>query len=255
MSHIYQSKDVAERYDSARNLPEETLTLWKNKLVELVPPGPITQVLDLGSGTGRFIPMLQEAYKCQIIAIEPSQAMVREGKRHHQLELCNWLQGSAEQLPFKSGSIDLVWMCQVFHHLENKPLAIREIKRMLRPYGYLAVRNGTTESDGLIEWYKCFPEAREFDKGRIPNQAEIIETIVNQGLSLIKIQTVSQLFAHSFKEYYDKIGQRGLSSLIAISDEAFARGLKRLHEWASSKPVDEAIYEPVDLFIFRKQSN
>jgi SAM-dependent methyltransferase len=143
-------------------------------------------------------------------------------------------------------------MSQVFHHLEDRVLAFQEIARVLKPDGLLAIRNGTRENDAEIIWGQYFLEARKLDEGRIPFQADITKFVCEQGFDLISVQTVYQLFAFSYAEYYDKIRQRGLSSLISISDEAFSRGLKRLREWIASQPPDQPVFEPVDLFVFRK---
>jgi hypothetical protein len=70
----------------------------------------------------------------------------------------------------------------------------------------------------------------------------------------VKLQTIYQLFASSYAEYFDKISRRGLSSLISISDEAFNLGMKRLKQWAESKPPHQPVYEPVDIFVFRKEA-
>ena len=42
----------------------------------------------------------------------------------------------------------------------------------------------------------------------------------------------------------------GLSSLISISDDAFAAGLQRLRVWVKAQPVHVPVYEPVDVFVF-----
>jgi hypothetical protein len=57
----------------------------------------------------------------------------------------------------------------------------------------------------------------------------------------------------TFIEYYQKISQRGLSSLISISDEAFNRGIVKVRAWAESKPQDQPMYDPVDIFVFQKR--
>ena len=68
----------------------------------------------------------------------------------------------------------------------------------------------------------------------------------------IEVVTVKQIFAASFAEYYKKVSQRGLSSLISISDAAFEQGLMRLREWIAVQPQDEPVFDPVDLLVFRK---
>ena len=67
-------------------------------------------------------------------------------------------------------------------------------------------------------------------------------------------RTIHQLFASSFEEYFDKISQRGLSALLAISDEAFQSGLERFRHWVNAQPRGVPVYEPVDLFIFQKRA-
>jgi SAM-dependent methyltransferase len=49
-----------------------------------------------------------------------------------------------------------------------------------------------------------------------------------------------------------KISLRGLSSLQAISDEAFARGLAAFEKHCRAGGDAGPIYEPVELFVFRR---
>jgi SAM-dependent methyltransferase len=252
VSNIYQNKEAAERYDSARELPGETSALWMDKLSSLVPQKFISQVLDLGGSIGRFADLLQKVYKCPVITLDPSEAMLKQGLNRSP-DSIYWISGSAEYIPLDSGSIDLVWLSQVYHHLENRLLAFQEISRVLKPSCFLAIRNGTRENDSELNWSKCFPEAKLLDARRMPFQRDITRFVCQQGFVLIEVQTIYQLYASSYSEYCDKISQRGLSSLISISDEAFNAGLKKLREWAASQPADQPVYEPVDLFVFQKQ--
>ena len=77
--YIYEEKSTAERHDSARSLPDETLTLWMNTLKRLAPIDQVPHLLDLGGGTGRFARSLSAAYRCHVTAIDPSEAMLRQG--------------------------------------------------------------------------------------------------------------------------------------------------------------------------------
>ena len=252
MSKTYNKKDTAERYDFARELPDETRTLWMNRVRSLVPTTSVSRALDLGGGTGRFAGPIQKSYKCPVTVIDPSEAMLKQGMER-KINNISWICGAAEHIPLYTDSIDLVWMCQVFHHLEDPQLAFQEVYRVLKPGGFLAIRNGTRENDMEIEWSHCFPEAQQIDQVRIPSQSQVVNTVRRHGFIVLKVQTVYQFFAATYTEYYDKISQRGLSSLINISDEAFNAGLRRLKEWTSSQPHDQPVYEPVDLFVFRKR--
>ena len=161
-----------------------------------------------------------------------------------------WREGSAERIPLDDDTVDLVWMSQVFHHLDSVPLSFREVRRVARTCGYLAIRNGTRETDAEIEWRQCFPEALAIDEQRTPSRREIVDAATAQGFEVVAQKIVYQRFAVSYTEYHDKIGQRGLSSLITISDEAFIAGLQRLKAWVSLQPPDKPVFEPVDLFLF-----
>jgi SAM-dependent methyltransferase len=220
------------------------------KLRDLLPHDSILSILDLGSGTGRFVTSLQAEFQCPIIAVDPSEAML-EQCRNRGLNNVVWKYGSAENIPLDASSVDLAWMSQVFHHLESPLTALREVFRVLRPAGCLAIRTGTQESDSEIEWISCFPEAKQIDDSRLPSQADIVNLALAQGFDIVTVETVYQYFASSYSEYYDKISQRGLSSLISISDEAFTTGLAQLNQWVGQQPTDEPVYEPVDLFIFQ----
>ncbi|MFX1265860.1 MAG: class I SAM-dependent methyltransferase [Promethearchaeota archaeon] len=246
MSCVFESNKAAERYDAARSLPEETLTLWMDKLRESVPTGSITSILDLGAGTGRFTACLRDTFGCPVVAVDPSEAMLRQGKRR-QLHDIQCINTTAENMPLKDTSIDLIWMSQVFHHLKNRMIAIQEMQRVLRLGGHLAIRNATQESETGNQWSRFFPEASNVS---IPRE-EIITVVCGCGFETIAVHSVPQVFAWSYTEYYEKIRQRGLSPLLVISDEAFANGMERLKQWITTHSPEQPVIEPLDLFVFK----
>ncbi len=250
--NIYADPEAANRYNAARHLPEETKAFWMNSLKAVLPEAPIGRCLDLGCGTGRFTAVLAQTFACPVVGVEPSEAMLAIA-RAEALPGVEWKQGTAESIPLESGSVGLVFMSQVFHHLNRPQEALREIYRVLTPGGCLIIRNGTAENNEETDWLHCFPGALAFDGKRIPTRGTLEETVCRQPFALLTQQTFRQLFAASYRDYYAKIGQRGLSSLIAISDEAFGRGMERFREWVDKQPPDEPVYEPVDVFVFRRR--
>ncbi len=251
MTDTYDSQQSAQIYDSARALPPETLALWMSRLIESVPSARVSRVLDLGGGTGRFAPSIQDTYRCGVIVLDPSGPMLRAGKACRDFGI-EWVTGSAEGLPLSHSSVDLVWMSQAYHHLDDRTAAFREVNRVLAPSGHLVVRNGTRESDAELEWTGCFPEAQKLGQMKIPYRGELIESVCRHGFKIDRITRVYQMFARSWEEHYEKISRRGLSGLISMSDEAFAAGLDRLRGWVLSKPKNEPVFEPLDMFVFRK---
>ena len=252
MTNLYADPAAASRYNAARHLPEETKTFWMDSLKAVLPEAPVGRCLDLGCGTGRFTAVLAQAFGCPVVGVEPSEAMLAVA-RAEDLPNVEWKQGSAEDIPLEDGAVGLVFLSQVFHQFNRPQEALQEIHRVLTPGGSLVIRNGTAENNEETEWLCCFPGVLAFDGKRIPTRRALEETVCRQPFELVTRQTFRQLFASSYQEYYAKIGQRGLSSLIAISDEAFEQGMERFREWVNKQPPDQPVYEPVDVFVFRRR--
>jgi len=257
MKNAYLEIETAGRYDAARALPDETKALWLDALKSSIPVRDVRSVLDLGCGTGRFTRALSEAFGCPAIGVEPSRAMLDVAKEQESTDSSTilWKAGQAEAIPLEAESVDLVFMSQVFHHLVNSRKAFEEIARVLTSGGYLAIRNGTLEHNSELLWLKFFPKAQKIEDDRTPSAQKLQNFVCNespQRFEMISHRVIDQLFAASYAEYYDKISRRALSALIAISDDAFQQGLRQFKKWVSTQPTGVAVYEPVDLFVFRK---
>jgi ubiquinone/menaquinone biosynthesis C-methylase UbiE len=253
MKNAYEHRSDVARYDEARSLSKETKMQLMAELQKII-PNPVTRIVDLGCGTGRFTEALGKAFSCPIIGIEPSQAMLEVAARNHSDNPRITLKpGSATAIPLEDASTTLVFISQVYHHLPNPTEAFAEIRRVLGPHGFLAVRNTTRETNvsTSLAWTQFFPEAAALDNARMPTQKGLEETVTKAGFRLVRARVLEQLFAGSPQEYAEKIGQRGLSVLVALSDEAFETGMEKLRTWATKQP-DEPIYEPIDLFVFQK---
>jgi hypothetical protein len=103
----------------------------------------------------------------------------------------------------------------------------------------------------MVPYLKYFPPAREYDRARLPSQAEIVATAREAGLSLLRHSIIEQEFASSMREYRDKIKMRTLSDLAALSDAEFDAGIRRMED-DSEQEMTSAILEPIDLFILQK---
>lgn len=252
MENVYSDVEAANRYDSARSLPPQTIALWLEELLSSIPRREIKSILDLGCGTGQFTAALGEAFGCAVVGVEPSAAMLNVA-RSRRVSHVEWKQGQAENIPLGSRAVDLVFMSQVFHHLVEPRQALQEISRVLTPAGYLAIRNGTREHNDEIEWLKFFPEALEIEEKRMMSGGELVGLVCGQSFVQISQRTVSQLTAFSYQEYFEKVSRRALSSLMAISDAAFQSGLRRLYDWVNLQPPGLPVYEPLELFIFQRE--
>ena len=104
-------------------------------------------VLDLGAGTGKFLPHLR-ATGAAVIAVEPVPAMRAQlTQRNPGIEA---MAGTAEQIPLADGAADAIVCAQAFHWFAN-PAALAEIHRVLKPGGVLGlIWNVRDESVGWV---------------------------------------------------------------------------------------------------------
>jgi SAM-dependent methyltransferase len=124
--------DAAARYGTGRPDYPAALDGWLREAVGLRAG---TIVVDLGAGTGKFVPRLVST-GARILAIEPVAAMRAEfAARFPAVELRD---GTAEALPLPDGSVDAVVAAQAFHWFST-PAAVAEIRRVLRPGGRLGL--------------------------------------------------------------------------------------------------------------------
>jgi len=108
-------------------------------LWELLNPrgrGPDLRILDVGCGTRQYSRMLSSLGRVVGVDIAPG-AVCRVTKSSNSHEA--FVQADAEKLPFPDGSFDLVWAVSVLEHLERDGAGIREIIRVTRPGGQIAI--------------------------------------------------------------------------------------------------------------------
>jgi ubiquinone/menaquinone biosynthesis C-methylase UbiE len=103
-------------------------------------------VLDLAAGTGKLTRLLVPC-GANVIAVEPVREMRAELERR--VPGIATLGGTAERIPLNDGFLDAVTVGQAFHWFDA-PRALREIHRVLRPGGGLAlIWNARDERDPL----------------------------------------------------------------------------------------------------------
>lgn len=101
-------------------------------------------VLEVGCGRGREA--LQAASlvgpQGRVVGIDLTPAMVAEARAaaaRAGVSNVTFLEGSAERLPLADGSVDVAFSNCVLNHVPDKLAAYRELYRVLRPGGRLAV--------------------------------------------------------------------------------------------------------------------
>ena len=147
--------DPARSFDRAAEEYERTRPDYPPALLDLLPLGEDSEVLDLGAGTGKLTRVLAARYR-HATAVEPLDGMRAILERV--VPGAESRVGSAEAIPLPDASVDAVFAGQAFHWFANDD-ALAEIARVLRPGGLLClVWNGPDEdrSSPLPEQYRAY---------------------------------------------------------------------------------------------------
>lgn len=111
-------------------------------------------VLEIGCGSGAFTThAAEEVLPGRVFALDIQPKMLAQFKRRlgrqEQRHLTNirLIQGSAHDLPFQDGSLDLVFVVTVLMEIPQRSRALQEMRRVLKPQGVLAVTEFLPDPD------------------------------------------------------------------------------------------------------------
>jgi demethylmenaquinone methyltransferase / 2-methoxy-6-polyprenyl-1,4-benzoquinol methylase len=158
---------IAPRYDLLNHLLSMQLDrVWRRRVARLVRPilrRSDARVLDLCCGTGDLAFSLRRAPGtcAQIVGADFSHAMLvrarSKGASGDSLGALPVFEADALRMPFADGSFDLVTTAFGFRNLANYEDGLREIHRVLRPGGTVAILEFTEPPPGLMgdlyRWY------------------------------------------------------------------------------------------------------
>ncbi|MER8222988.1 class I SAM-dependent methyltransferase [Streptomyces sp. NPDC094143] len=99
------------------------------------------RVLDAGCGTGRALPPLRAAVGPSgvVLGADLTPAMLREAVRAGRDRDGTLLHTDVAALPLRAGSLDAVFGAGLISHLPNPAEDLRELARVVRPGGVLAL--------------------------------------------------------------------------------------------------------------------
>lgn len=99
---------------------------------------PLCDVLELGCGIGVVSARLAETYGMRVWGVDLDPAQIRRAREAHgESERLGFRVGDATKLDFPDRSFDLVVAQNVFHHIPDWRVAVREMGRVVRPGGHV----------------------------------------------------------------------------------------------------------------------
>lgn len=114
------------------------------------------RVLDVGCGTGFYLPRLAE-YGARPVGLEPHLPSARAARERMRDTGVGVLAGSAEALPLPANSVDLVHARWAYFFGPGCEPGIAEAQRVLRPGGHLVVVDHDVSTDST--WSRWFASA------------------------------------------------------------------------------------------------
>jgi len=101
-----------------------------------------SKVLDIGCNTGYCSFEIAHLIKCCVIGIDASREMIKTAKKFQKVDplgyLIKFIIADAARLPFKNNTFDVVISGGSTAFMDDKEKALKEYKRVLKPWGFIA---------------------------------------------------------------------------------------------------------------------
>lgn len=248
----YDKTTLATNYDAGRDFDASAKRKSLGYFAANVPAGEVTNVMDVGCGTGRFSTTLADIFDANVVGVEPSKNMLEQAHAKHQGERLRFVSGSAEALPADNGSLDLVFMSMVVHHLENPDAVARECHRVLRNGGFVCIRNTVSEEDLTFPYLPFFPSVGEIIQTQLPSRARLDVVFEGAGFVPAGHECLTHEVAANWEEYADKISMKADSFIAQLTDQEFEAGLEAMRLHARTADPDQNVEVDVHMFTYRK---
>ena len=230
---------AAELYQQVRPDYPQDIVNWLQDQLQLSEK---SHVIDLGSGTGKFLPYLQQITS-HITAIEPIQEMLAQ--LQHAYPEIQTLQASSEHLPVTANGMDAVICAQSFHWFANLE-TLQQIHQVLKPSGHLALI--WNQRDINVDWVKALADLIEPLEGNTPRYHSEKWKDVFKHQSLFQLENVQTFQQQHVGTVENVVSKRLLStSFIAALPEQEQQQLKALFEqivfsYTGKYPQDEITF-------------
>jgi predicted methyltransferase len=139
----FQNPNVAEYIKRFESEPREVYA-QRTAIVQALGLKPGMAVADVGAGTGLFTRLIADRVGSEgtVYAVDISRPFLKhiaeEAQKRGQTQV-QTVQGTQETTNLPPNSVDLAFICDVYHHLEQYERVLASIHQALRPGGRLVV--------------------------------------------------------------------------------------------------------------------
>jgi demethylmenaquinone methyltransferase/2-methoxy-6-polyprenyl-1,4-benzoquinol methylase len=218
----------AEHYDETRSASPSVLEPLRHALEG----APGRRLLDIGGGTGNYsLPLKQAGWQPVVLDRSPPMLARAAAKGLETVE------ANAERLPFGNEAFDAAMMISMLHHVEDRPAALAEARRVLRAEGRLALMGFTGEDAASLWILDYFPSSRPWMEATHPPRAAFLDQLPGARLFDFQFQDMEDASLAALSAQPDRLleaAERGRTSYFERMrrdhpDELRA-GLSRLRE-------------------------
>jgi ubiquinone/menaquinone biosynthesis C-methylase UbiE len=187
-----------------------------------------SRILDLACGTGnQLIANRSIAPGAWLCGVDRSAGMLQQGRSKD--ASIAWVRADVAWLPLSDGAFDYASCQFAFHHFLDKSVVLAETHRLLRTGGRFVLHNMCPEECEDWLYYRYFPEARSIDKRDFWPVARIAAAMRDAGFHSIDVEYEHIRSKRNLVEWLPRARRRDIcSQLLAISDECFLAGIRRL---------------------------
>lgn len=156
------------------------------------------RVLDVGTGTGVFIPYIAQKLNGHgnIICMDYAINMLLKAEGKNKL---NYVCAEIETLRFKSHIFDVATCYSTFPHFHDKPKALRNLSKLLKNDGTLYICH-TASKEAINEIHRNIPG---FEDHLLPENDTIKQLLGDAGFSNISIEDNNNYYLVTAKNQRD----------------------------------------------------
>ena len=245
-------EEVARDYKEGRGLAADGLGAWREALEPRL-RGLGLPLVDVGSGTGQFAPLLARWFGIEVVGVEPSEAMraVAQADAPFTTGGVRYLAGDAGHVPLPDESCGAAWLSTVIQHIPDLAAAAREIGRVVVPGAPVLIRSAFPGSIERISLFRYFPEAAAVVQ-TFPTIEQVERDFGAAGFTLESVEAIPQQTSSTLAATRDRVALRADTTLRGISDSAFAQGLARLDKEIAGTGGAEPVTDWLDLVVLRR---
>jgi ubiquinone/menaquinone biosynthesis C-methylase UbiE len=173
------------------------------------------RVLDVGSGVGGTSRCLAKEFGCRVTGIDLTDEYCRAAAmlsaRTGLAHLVDFRQGDATKLPFDDQTFDVVWTEHVAMNIPDKTRLYKEMHRVLKPGGTLAIYDVLAGPSGPVLF--PVPWARTPDTSFLVSPNELRRLLEESGFAIADWSDTTEAAREWFVTLAEKIRKEGFPSL------------------------------------------